>query len=168
MVELNQGDLETRWNALYAADGAGAFTAITGLTHAPNATVPFLDRLLKIPEDVNADVIDRLIVDLDARRFPTRKKAQEDLEKIGAKAIPALKKALDRQASEEIKKRAQELLDKLQGATRTPPQLQAARAIEVLERIGTTEAKAVLERLSKGPAWSLEAIESRAALERLR
>jgi hypothetical protein len=46
--------------------------------------------------------------------------------------------------------------------------LQAARAIEVLERIATKEARAVLERLSKGPVWALETVEARAALERLR
>jgi HEAT repeat protein len=117
---------------------------------------------------VDADVIDRLVVDLDNRRFAVRKKAFDELEKIGGKAIPALKKAMTGQASEEIKKRAKELLDKLQGSALTPPQLQVARAIEVLERVGTKEARAVLERLAKGPAWALATTDSKAALERLK
>ena len=79
-----------------------------------------------------------------------------------------LTRALAGKTSEEQKKRILELVEKTKGQTLTPRQLQVVRAVEVLERAGTKEAKAVLERLAKGPGGALETEQARAALQRFR
>jgi hypothetical protein len=49
----------------------------------------------------------------------------------------------------------------------TPEGLRDLRVLEVLERIGTAEARAVRERWAGGPPQARVAREARAALERL-
>jgi hypothetical protein len=52
---------------------------------------------------------------------------------------------------------------------RVPPgdALRSVRALQVLEAIGTPEARAVLERLAQGAAEAVETHDARAALRRL-
>lgn len=50
---------------------------------------------------------------------------------------------------------------------RSPENLRRIRAIEVLEHIGTADARAVLQSLAKGAAESRSTQEAKTALERL-
>ena len=68
----------------------------------------------------------------------------------------------------ELRKRIEELVAKAKGHTLSPAQLQVVRAVEVLERAGTPEAKKLLQTLAKGAAGALETVEAQAALERLK
>ncbi len=160
--------IEKLWDELQSATAAPAFVAIGSLIESPAQTVRLLDQRLKAPEAVAEARLEKLIADLDARRFATRKKALQELEKLGALAVPALTRTLAGKTSEEQKKRIQELVDRAKGQTLTPLQLQIVRAVEVLERAGTAEAKSVLERLARGPAGALETEQARAALRRWR
>jgi hypothetical protein len=85
-----------------------------------------------------------------------RDRARADLEEVGEAAQTALEKALAAPASAETARQAKALLDRLKAQRRTPSgsQLQALRALEVLEHIGTPAAKEVLERLGQGGAGS--------------
>jgi WD40 repeat protein len=167
-VKPEKADLEKMWAELQTADGKSSLVAMSTLTAAPERSLPFLDSLLKQPEEVEPGRIEKLITDLDARRFVTRKKAQEELERAGGRAAPALRKALKGSASQEARKRIEELLEKCKGQSLAPAQLQVVRAVEVLERIGTREAREILERLAKGPTGALETNEARATLERMK
>src|SRR5262249_15206505 len=93
-----------------------------------------------------------LVADLDSDDFAVREKAAEQLEKLGEAAQPALQKALAGQPSIEAKRRIQQLLDKLPDA---PERLQPARALEVLERLDTREARQLVAKLADGApdAW---------------
>ncbi|MBI2932380.1 MAG: PDZ domain-containing protein [Planctomycetes bacterium] len=57
--------------------------------------------------------IDRLIQDLGANEYPTREAAEQELVKIGAAAVPALKKALEDPDAERAD-RARRILEKLE------------------------------------------------------
>jgi hypothetical protein len=59
------------------------------------------------------------------------------------------------------------LLARLEGNTLSEELLQAMRAVELLERIGTLEARQVLEHLAKGVAGARLTEEAQASLERL-
>ncbi len=72
--------------------------------------------------------------------------------------------ALRGRPSLEQKRRMESLLQKLSG----PPVWEAARAVEILERIATTEAVQVLEAIAGGASDALPTREARAARERLR
>ena len=58
--------------------------------------------------------------------------------------------ALEQKPAIETARRMQEVLDQIARQESTPAELQSIRAVEVLERIGTPEARAVLTALSKG------------------
>jgi hypothetical protein len=83
------------------------------------------------------------------------------------RAEPTLKRALEEAASAEVRRSAKRLLDKLAAAQLSPEQLLAQRATDVLERIGTPEAKALLERLARGADGVWLTQEARASLGRL-
>src|SRR5205814_1902013 len=131
-------------------------------------SVPFLTGKIKPIEGVDAARVNKLIEDLDARRFPDRRKAQDELERLGGLAAPALKKALETRPSVELRKRIEELLAKAKGHTLAPARLQVVRAVEALERAGTPEARKALQTLGRGAAGALETVEAQAALDRLK
>jgi WD40 repeat protein len=165
--ELKATELKTLWAALAGSDAKAAFGAILKLSQSPAATVPFLATQLKPSKPAEVARIDRLIADLDARRFATRKAAQEELTAFGALAVPALEKVLKGKPTLEVRKRVEALLHAIKGRLLAPPQLQTVRAIETLERIATLEARAVLKTLAGGAADAMQTVEATAALARL-
>jgi hypothetical protein len=108
----------------------------------------------------------RLIADLDSDTFGTRDVAERELARLGHAAEPALRMALNGSPSAEHRRRVERLLEAL-GA----PQEQdvaASRAVEVLEWMGTPEARRLLKEYGRGApgAWLTE--EAAAALRRPR
>src|SRR5262249_56199696 len=94
----------------------------------------------------------QMVADLDAEDFAAREKAVEELEKLGEPAELALRKALKDRPSIEVKRRIEQLLEKL----RLPPErLQALRGLEVLEHLDKPEARQLLAKLADGApdAW---------------
>jgi hypothetical protein len=111
----------------------------------------------------------KLIVDLDDDDFSVREKATQDLITIGKAAEQALRQALEKTASPEVRRRADEILDKLRtGTVSTPEGLRTPRAVAVLEEIGSSDAKALLEQLAKGASEAALTVEAKAALERMK
>jgi WD40 repeat protein len=165
--KLTPAELEKLWTTLGEPDAKAGFDAIGKLANAPAQTVPLLRERMKSKVAIDPAAIEKLIVDLDARRFSVRKHALEELEKLGPLATPALEKALKGKPSEELKKRAKELLAKVTGRFLSTPQMRAVRAIETLERIGTSEAREVLGSVAEGASHARETVEAKAALKRL-
>jgi hypothetical protein len=66
----------------------------------------------------------------------------------------------------EVRRRVTHLLEHLDGVT-TPARLRSLRAIEVLERLGTAEARKVLADLAGGIPEAFRTQEAKAALDRL-
>jgi hypothetical protein len=110
--------------------------------------------------------VQRLLCDLDADDFDTRQRAASELAKVAEQAEPLLRKALKESPSAEAKRRIEEALAGL-GAL-TTEQLRGLRAVEVLERIGTPEARKLLEEVAGGAKEARLTREARAALERLK
>ena len=86
---------------------------------------------------------------------------------MGEGARPALEKFLKDTTSTEARMRAQELLTALDRPGQTPELLRPLRAVEVLERVGTPEARDVLAGLAKGLPGARLTREARASLDRL-
>ena len=143
-------NLESRWKELAGEDAAKAYEAIWALAGAPGPAIAYLRDNLRPAMFANPEQIARLIGDLDSEQFEQRKKASLDLEKIGEAASPFLRKALEADPSAEVRKRIEEVLKKTDAATPRGEALRTLRAIEVLEAIGSPEAKAVLGSLAKG------------------
>jgi hypothetical protein len=149
---LRPSDLETLWAGLGGSDAAKAYEALCTLAASPGQTVPFLRKQLQPAAGGDEPRIARLIGELDGETFRVREKARVELEKLGQFAEPALRTVLAKRPSLEVRVCAERLLERLQGNTLTEELLQRLRAFELLERIGTPEARQLLEGLAKGVA----------------
>jgi HEAT repeat protein len=83
---------------------------------------------------------------LDSDQFRLRDKAAKELESLGEGAEPALRQALAGHPSVEVRARLEQLLERL---VRADP-WRRWRALEVLEQIGSPEARQLLAALAHG------------------
>jgi WD40 repeat protein len=157
-------DLETD---LAGADGIKAFRAVRLLATVPHQVVPFLQERLKPVPGVDPQRVDQLIKELDSSSFMVRTKASEELEKLAELAQPALQQAVEGKPSLEVRQRIEQLLGQLHGRAIPPQQVRVVRAIEVLEQIGTPEARLVLEAMSKGAPGARVTQDAQTALKRI-
>jgi len=149
-MDLEEKQVAALWAELADEDAGKAFVAMRGLAAAPNQAVPFLKERLKPVIAPDPRELAQLIVDLDDAGFATRQKAAAELERLGELAEPALRKALDNRPSLELRRRLEQLIEKLRLPTRTGDELRNQRALETLEALGTAEARQVIERLARG------------------
>jgi WD40 repeat protein len=164
-AELSPAGLDKLWAALAEGDAARAFRARQSLALAPpEQVVPLLRQRLR-PAAVGAPQIAAWIGDLDSRDFDVREKATRGLERLGAGAEPALRRALADNPGPEPRRRLQALLRGLGPSGRGP--LQKRRAIAILEQAGTPSAREALEGLSRASPRTFLNQEAKRALERL-
>src|SRR5262249_604692 len=146
---------------------ARAYRAIRVLAAAPEPTVSLLQKQLQPAAAPDPKQLARLIGALDADEFAVREKAMRTLENLGTSARPALRKALDGKPSAEARQRVERLLERPDTLALTAGELGTWRGIEVLEHIGTPEARRVLEKLAAGDAGAQSSDGAKAALQRL-
>ena len=121
------------------------------------------------PSYIAADqkLLDKLIAQLDNSLFEVREKASQELENEHVAEL-SLRKALSaQQPSLEVRRRLERLVEKLEGPVTSPETLRALRALEVLEHIGTAEARQVLAGLAQGAPAAHLTEEAKASLDRL-
>jgi RNA polymerase sigma factor (sigma-70 family) len=154
-AELAQQDLELAWTDLRGADAARAYFALWQLAAAPKQALPLLREALPRAGAIDAERVGKLIAALDDDDFEKREKTTEELARLGEQAAPALHKALDAKPSVEVHRRLEYLLERVRTSAESGERLRQARALEVLEMMGTPEARALLEELGKGApeAW---------------
>lgn len=158
-------DTENAWQVLEDENAARAFTAMRRLRAAPEPAVKLFREKLKRVEKVEAEPVRKWIRELDDDEFATREAAQKSLAKLGERAAEFLRAALQQSPSAEAKARLSRLLEVLDTPL-TPDRLRCLRAVEVLERIGNAEAKAILADLAQGAAGAHLTIEAKASLAR--
>jgi WD40 repeat protein len=168
-VKLKPKEAEKLWATLSATKARDAYPAMRQLMAAPGDAVTLFRRHLKPIQrkPVDPRVIAGWITDLDDKRFGTRRLAMQSLEAAGKDVEAALRKALTTRPSLELRRNVEHLLDLLSAKTPTPEMFRPLRALEVLERIGTPEARKLLKTLAGGTpgAWLTE--EARTVLHRL-
>ncbi|HYT88598.1 MAG TPA: PQQ-binding-like beta-propeller repeat protein [Gemmataceae bacterium] len=166
-TDASRAELETLWADLASADAKNAFRAAADLVAVPAQSVPFLCERLKPVAGVPPQSIVNHIKDLNNVQFEAREKARRALEKMGDLAEPALRQTLEEKPSLEARRRVEQLLEKLDRATRSPERVRAVRAVAILERAGTTAAREHLAQLAAGAPGGCLTEEARSALERL-
>jgi WD40 repeat protein len=154
------------WNALRDVDAAVAFKAMRTMMARPGPAVALLrDRLRPVPA-VREGAVRRLLRDLDASDFTAREKAASDLNEIADRVEPLLRKALAKKPSAEAKRRIERALEAVSPGV--PARRREARAVEVLERVGTPEARELLGRLAGGAKGAWLTREAKSAIERMK
>ena len=164
--KLDAERLKTLWISLIDGDASKAHEAVGALILAPNHSVPFLQGCLKSAVAADAAKIQKLITELDSDNFAARQTAAQELVKIGDQVQPAVQKALQVNPPLETRRRLEQLLKTLPDVPGLET-VRTVRAIIVLERIGTPEARGVLETLARGAPGARETEEAKGSLERL-
>jgi hypothetical protein len=155
------------WTDLANSDPAVAYSAIWNLTDAGEPAVAFLRQQMKPAVDADFAKVRKLIKELDDDRFEVRESASRELEKLGAAIEPALRQALESRPSPEARRRLETLMQMPAAAIRSPELMRRLRAISILERIGSKNARQLLTTLGTGVPHAPETIAAKTALERL-
>ncbi len=167
-LPLSAARLQTLWNDLANKDAGKAFDAIGLLTVVPRQAVPMLKTKLRpAPAPAERNHVARLIADLESNDFAVREKAMEELRQLGERAEPGLREALKDKPALEARRRIEKLLEDVRVSSVSPENLRNLRALEVLEHIGTPEARSVLRTLADGAAAARLTREAKASLDRL-
>jgi hypothetical protein len=169
--ELSAKDLEAIWKDLGREDNDGvalAYQHVNAMVQSPTTSLPFLKERLKQVTPPDAGGIDQWIGDLDSNDFEAREKAMASLEKVGPLAAAALRKKRQAGPPLEVKRRIQQLLDKLNVQAVSADELRTARAVEVLFGINTLESRGVLEDLARGAPGARMTEEARRAVVALK
>jgi RNA polymerase sigma factor (sigma-70 family) len=153
------------WNDLRGDDAARAYRALCLLTRTPAESVTFLKEQLGQMTPLDPKRVEKLIANLDSPQFETRNMAHQELRNLGSAAEPFLRQALANQPPLEARRRMEKLLEDLPLSAGTRVVL---RSVELLERLGTAEARQLLETVAGGLPQGQATHEARAALYRLR
>jgi WD40 repeat protein len=153
------------WKDLLEPDAEKAHLAMRHMAAAPGATLAFLREAARPEAAVDAKVIAKLIEELGSSRFADREKAVQELQRLDRHAVEALKKAAQGPVDLETKRRVIALLARQQGLL-SGDALRIRRMIEVVEGIGTPEAKQLLEFWGQGASGGRLTQEARQALNR--
>jgi hypothetical protein len=157
--------LERLWADLGATRAADAYRAVWGMSEA-SSSAAFLRKKVRPAEPVARERLTRLIADLGGDRFVVREAATIELQRLGDRAAPALRQALEARPELEVRRRLQRLLAGLKkGPSAT--ELRQIRAIQALELAATSEASRTMRVWAEGAPEARLTQESRAALNRL-
>jgi WD40 repeat protein len=159
-------DFDAPWAELAAVPAEPAYRAMARLAAHP-ACVARVKKHLRPVEGGLEALLDKLVGDLNDDRFAVRERGSAELDRLGESAVDAVR-ALARSAkSAEVRRRLVRYLEKYDRDEPSPELLRQGRALELLEQIGTPEARAVLRDLAGGAPTARLTREAAAALRRL-
>src|SRR5262249_36620780 len=136
------------WSDLSSGDPRTGHQAMIRLAAAPAEAVTLLRQRLKpaAGKRLEGQEVERLIAGVEDDSFPVRERASQALEEAGRPVRPALLQALEAKPGAEKKRRLQHLLERMPATAGPAPELvRPLRAVELLERLGTPEARQLLE-----------------------
>jgi WD40 repeat protein len=158
-------EAERLWKSLGDPDAAAMEPALWALVRAPHLALPVLKERLQpahLPKRLQG-----LIAQLNSSRYKERETATRELTALADLAAPALRAALKNNTVPlEQRRRIDQVLEKLEDPGAIPSCLRELRAIEVLERIGSDEARRLLERIATGAEEARLTREARLVLGR--
>jgi hypothetical protein len=169
-TDLSAQELDALWTELGSREAPKAYQSLRALVRASGRAVSLIEKNLRPALALDAQQqkrVQELIVRLDHDAFAERAKATAELESLGEAAISALRKAYSDPSSAEARMRIGRLLEKGKNPTSSTEGLRALRAVEVLEHIGTPEARKALATLASGKTDSPITQEAQAALGRM-
>jgi hypothetical protein len=141
-----------------------AFQAFHRLSRSPEKVVAVLRDHLRPVAPADPKQLAQLLRQLDSEDFAERERAMSSLRELGQPAERALKQALTAKPSLEVRKRINLLLAELEQARKGRL---TNWGVRLLERIGTAEARTLLEALARGAPGAPLTEDAGAALKRL-
>ena len=160
--------LEDYWRDLGHSDASLAYRAVRALIRIPRTAVPFLHDRMSPLMRARPDQLEAWIAALDSKRFTIRESAEQCLAMQYELAEVELRKSLTKDLAPEVYRRLEQILRFAWDGGLVAQQLQMLRALEILENIGTAEAKRVLETIAAGEPGFRITREAKNALARLK
>jgi hypothetical protein len=165
-AKLTPAEAEAEWGHLHGSDGARAYRALWALAASPAQALPLLRKELRPAAPRGGAQIRKWVAELDDRRFAVREMALVELKRAGHQAWPALRKVLQGKPSLELRMRVMQLLGEADRPFPNGERLRQTRSLELLERMGTPEARRLLEEIADGAPDAWLTLEAQAALRR--
>jgi WD40 repeat protein len=167
--DLTLPELTDAWRNLAGENARKAFDAATRLSASrPEQVVPYLrDRLHPVKPFTDEEKLKRLIAELNHTAFRVREQASRELTQFGETVGAALRNALASDPAPEATRRLEALIANLDARELSPDELQAIRAVRILEDVKTPDSLAVLKQLAAGAPGAKLTVEATAALGRL-
>lgn len=169
-IDLAAKELEQLWLDLAAKDFEKTDQAFQKLAAGKQTSLPFLQEkvlLVAVPK-VDRTRMLQLIEDLGNTDFRTRERAQAEVAKYGEIAQLPLLKVIEKNKSVEAAIRAKELLARLRIVDLTPNRLRVQASLDLLEQLGTEQAKAVLSVIVRDSLIATIREKAKDALQRLK
>jgi len=166
----DDADLANRFEGMTSTDAKAAFQNMIALAKTPKQTIKLLDAKIlpaKTP-DSGDKTVPQWIEDIGSNQFAIRSKASAMLQTIGPSVEAELRAALPKAKDVESKRRIEAVLGHFAARAWTQEDVSHARAVEILEAIGTPDAHALLARWSAGDAGAVLTQEAAKTLKRVR
>jgi hypothetical protein len=161
-------DAARLWADLAGEDAARAWRAGWLLAATPAPAVALARRHLRPVPPLPAGRLQRLLADLDHEQYAMREAAEAELKGLGRRAEADLRRTLAATRSAEVRRRVRRLLLPLDGnPAALPDERLACRALSVLERVGTDEARRLVKELAGGCPTARQTQEAGASRDRL-
>jgi WD40 repeat protein len=161
-------DLPAAWNSLASGDGPTSCAGIERLCRSPKEALALVNSELSKIAPVSPSRVRQLIAELGNADFNVRNRATHELEATQESYMSMLREALAADPEPEVSVRIRKLLSRADPDRLEPgsERLRWIRALEVLERIGTPEAFAIVRELAAGPADRRLTAEAKSVLRR--
>ncbi len=153
------------WFRMADENGTVAFAAMKQVAWSPAEFVNYAKARLSPVVAADPKKVPGLIDDLGSPVVAVRDAASSTLQAAGDTVVPALRTALAAAESTEKRQRLDRLLKESDDTS--PTQFRIVRAIELLERLGSPDAKKLLAVLAAGAPGSRTTKEAKASLARL-
>jgi hypothetical protein len=164
-ARLQPRTLDALWTDLASTDASRAFDALRKLSACSDQATTLIQERVRPASSPDPKRLAQLLADLDNGRVGLRRQAESEVEGLGDLAEPALRKALEGDRPLVLRRRVEQLLDKL--VMPTAEQTRNLRAVELLELMGSSNARQVLLSLADGvPGTRLTRV-ARGAVQRL-
>jgi hypothetical protein len=165
-AEARPATTSALWGDLRGNDEAAALRALLALASRAEDVLPLLEQELK-PVLLDPQRAARWLADLDSADFGVRQRATEEWLYVGPYAELYLRKALEEKPNLELRRRIEQVLQRVaqdRGPDNWP---RSARSLALLEQLDSPGKRQILERLARFRARARITQEAEAALDRL-
>jgi dipeptidyl aminopeptidase/acylaminoacyl peptidase len=165
-LALHEFERNRFWLQLAGDNSVAAYAAIQKLAADPDHSVAYIRERVRATPRLDDSRLQHLLSNLNDDKYAVRERATDNLARLGEIAVPAMAKHLEGPISLESRRRIERLLAEVPSV---PPRevVQTLRAIEVLEMIGTAEARQVIQSMVNGEPGARQTRDSGLALERM-
>jgi WD40 repeat protein len=159
--------MQQAWTWLAQRTGGDSGKAMEVFHSKPKEALAHFRKHIAPAKPVRTEDAERWLLQLTSSDYAIRTNAMKSLQAGDMQVEDMLRDAVAKAKTAEGKRRIEQLLEKIELFEENADRLREVRAVEVVERIGTPEARALLQEWSAGAPAARLTRESSAALGRL-